>query len=131
MPHCFATNGANVTIKNATVNSSAQNGNGIFSYGTGTTVNVSDSTITTTADNSGYSDNRRRYNQCYKPNCKPQAVTLPQQFVRTEAAVQWLLTRGKVILQTVTTPAAYSASDITVSNATLTANNSESLVIEG
>ena len=38
----LATNGANVTIKNATVNSSAQNGNGIFSYGTGTTVNVSD-----------------------------------------------------------------------------------------
>lgn len=28
-------------------------------------------------------------------------------------------------------PAAYSTSDITVSNATLTANNSESLVIEG
>ncbi len=49
----LATNGAKVTIKNATVNSSAQNGNGIFSYGAGTTVNVSDSTITTTADNSG------------------------------------------------------------------------------
>lgn len=45
--------GATVTIKNATVTSSAQNGNGVFSYGSGTTVNISDSTITTTADNSG------------------------------------------------------------------------------
>ncbi len=49
----LATNGATVTIKNAAVNSSAQNGNGVFSYGAGTTVNISDSTITTTVDNSG------------------------------------------------------------------------------
>lgn len=49
----LATNGATVTIKNATVTSSAQNGNGVFSYGSGTTVTISDSTITTTADNSG------------------------------------------------------------------------------
>ena len=49
----LAMNGATVTIKNATVTSSAQNGNGVFSYGSGTTVNISDSTITTTADNSG------------------------------------------------------------------------------
>ena len=47
----LATNGANVTITNATVTSSAQNGNGVFSYGTGTTVNISESMITTTADN--------------------------------------------------------------------------------
>ena len=49
----LATNGANVTITNAKVTSSAQNGNGVFSYGSGTTVNISNSTITTTADNSG------------------------------------------------------------------------------
>ena len=49
----LATNGANVTITNGTVTSSAQNGNGVFSYGSGTTVNISESMITTTADNSG------------------------------------------------------------------------------
>ena len=49
----LATNGATVTIDGATVTSSAQNGNGVFSYGEGTTVNISNSTITTTADNSG------------------------------------------------------------------------------
>ena len=37
----LATGGATVTIKNATVTSSAQNGNGVFSYGSGTTVNIS------------------------------------------------------------------------------------------
>ena len=41
----LATNGANVTIKNATVTSSAQNGNGIFSYGSGT-INFNGYTIT-------------------------------------------------------------------------------------
>ncbi|MCD8383545.1 MAG: hypothetical protein LUC39_01115, partial [Clostridiales bacterium] len=49
----LATDGADVTITNATVTSSAQNGNGVFSYGEGTVVTISDSTITTTADNSG------------------------------------------------------------------------------
>lgn len=49
----LATDSADVTIKNATVNTSAQNGNGIFAYGSGTKVSVSDSTIKTTADNSG------------------------------------------------------------------------------
>lgn len=49
----LATNGATVSIRNARILSSAQNGNGVFSYGEGTTVNISDSVITTTADNSG------------------------------------------------------------------------------
>lgn len=49
----LATNGAVVTIEDATVTSSAKNGNGVFSYGEGTIVNISDSTITTAADNSG------------------------------------------------------------------------------
>lgn len=49
----LATNGATVDIMDADISSSAQNGNGVFSYGSGTTVNISDSTINTTADNSG------------------------------------------------------------------------------
>ena len=49
----LATNGATLTIENSTITSSAQNGNGVFSYGSGTTVNISNSTIKTSADNSG------------------------------------------------------------------------------
>lgn len=38
------------TYTGETVTFSAQNGNGVFSYGSGTTVSISDSVITTTAD---------------------------------------------------------------------------------
>jgi hypothetical protein len=49
----LATNGATVTISGATVTTNAVNGNGVFSYGTGTTVNISDSKIRTSMNNSG------------------------------------------------------------------------------
>lgn len=42
--------GETYTSAGATVTFSAQNGNGVFSYGSGTTVSISDSVITTTAD---------------------------------------------------------------------------------
>lgn len=127
----LATNGANVTIKNATVNSSAQNGNGIFSYGTGTTVNVSDSTITTTADNSGG----------IQTTCggTTNATNLTVNTSgNSAAAIRSDRGGGTVVVGNGTytsngynSPAVYSTADVTVSNATLTANNSESLVIEG
>ena len=127
----LATNGANVTIKNATVNSSAQNGNGIFSYGTGTTVNVSDSTITTTADNSGGI-------QTTCGGTTNAANLTVNTSGNSAAAIRSDRGGGTVVVGNGTytsngynSPAVYSTADVTVSNATLTANNSESLVIEG
>ena len=127
----LATNGANVTIKNATVNSSAQNGNGIFSYGTGTTVNVSDSTITTTADNSGGIQTTGGGTT----NATNLTVNTSG---NSAAAIRSDRGGGTVVIGNGTytsngynSPAVYSTADVTVSNATLTANNSESLVIEG
>lgn len=127
----LATNGANVTIKNATVNSSAQNGNGIFSYGTGTTVNVSDSTITTTADNSGGI-------QTTGGGTTNAANLTVNTSGNSAAAIRSDRGGGTVVVGNGTytsngynSPAVYSTADVTVSNASLTANNSESLVIEG
>lgn len=127
----LATNGANVTIKNATLNSSAQNGNGIFSYGTGTTVNVSDSTITTTADNSGGI-------QTTGGGTTNAANLTVNTSGNSAAAIRSDRGGGTVVVDKGTytsngynSPAVYSTADVTVSNATLTANNSESLVIEG
>ncbi len=127
----LATNGANVTIKNATVNSSAQNGNGIFSYGTGTTVNVSDSTITTTADNSGGIQTTGGGTT----NATNLTVNTSG---NSAAAIRSDRGGGTVVVGNGTytsngynSPAVYSTADVTVSNASLTANNSESLVIEG
>lgn len=127
----LATNGAKVTIKNATVNSSAQNGNGIFSYGAGTTVNVSDSTITTTADNSGGIQTTGG-GTTNATNLTVNTSGNSAAAIRSDRGGGTVVVdKGTYISNGYNSPAVYSTADITVSNATLTANNSESLVIEG
>lgn len=127
----LATNGANVTIKNATLNSSAQNGNGIFSYGTCTTVNVSDSTITTTADNSGGIQTTGG-GTTNATNLTVNTSGNSAAAIRSDRGGGTVVVdKGTYTSNGYNSPAVYSTADVTVSNATLTANNSESLVIEG
>lgn len=127
----LATNGATVTIKNATVNSSAQNGNGVFSYGADTTVNISDSTITTSADNSGGIQTTGGGTT----NAENLTVTTsgnssaPIRSDRGGGTVN--VTGGSYTSNRYNSPAVYSTAAITVKNVKLTANNSELLVIEG
>ena len=127
----LATNQATVTIKDSTITSSAQNGNGVFSYGSGTTVNVSDCKITTTADNSG------GIQTTGGGTTKASNLTI-ETSGNSSAAIR--SDRGGGIVQTdggsyttngYNSPSVYSTADITVKNASLTANNSEALVIEG
>ena len=47
----LATNNAIVSISKSIIESAVKNGNGVFSYGSNTTVNINDTTITTTGDN--------------------------------------------------------------------------------
>ena len=127
----LATNGADVTITNATVTSSAQNGNGVFSYGSGTTVRISNSVITTTADNSGGIQTTGG------------GTTIASDLIVTTSGNSSAAIRsdrgggtvsvdgGSYVSNGYNSPAVYSTADITVKNATLTANNSEALVIEG
>lgn len=127
----LATNGATVTIKNATVNSSAQNGNGVFSYGSGTTVNISDSTITTSADNSGGIQTTGGGTT----NAENLTVTTSgnsSAAIRSDRGGGTVnVTGGSYTSNGYNSPAVYSTAAITVKNAKLTANNSELLVIEG
>lgn len=127
----LATDGANVNITNAVVNSSAQNGNGVFSYGSGTVVTISDSTITTTADNSGGIQTTGGATT----NASDLTVNTSG---NSSAAIRSDRGGGTVVVDGGTytsngynSPAVYSTADITVSDSTLTANNSEALVIEG
>ena len=127
----LATNGATVTIKDANVTSSAQNGNGVFSYGSGTTVNISDSTITTSADNSGGIQTTGGGTT----NASNLTVTTSG---NSSAAIRSDRGGGTVNVDGGTytsngynSPAVYSTADIAVKDAELTANNSEALVIEG
>ena len=127
----LATNGANVTITNAKVTSSAQNGNGVFSYGSGTTVNISESTITTTADNSGGIQTTGGGTT----NASNLTVTTSgnsSAAIRSDRGGGTVnVDGGSYTSNGYNSPAVYSTADITVKNATLTANNSEALVIEG
>lgn len=123
--------GATVTITNSTVNTTAQNGNGVFSYGSGTTVNVSDTTITTTKDNSGGIQTTG--------GAAMNATNLTVNTAgNSSAAIRTDRGGGTVVVDKGTytsigynSPAVYSTANITVKNATLNAENSEALVIEG
>lgn len=127
----LATDGANVTIKDATVTSSAQNGNGVFSYGENTVVNISDSKITTSADNSGGI-------QTTGGGTTNASDLTVETSGNSSAAIRSDRGGGTVDVDGGTytskgynSPAVYSTADITVKNAELTAENSEALVVEG
>ena len=127
----LATNGATVTIKNAAVNSSAQNGNGVFSYGADTTVNISDSTITTSADNSG-SIQTTGGGTTNAENLTVTTSGNSSAAIRSDRGGGTVhVTGGSYTSNGYNSPAVYSTAAITVQNAKLTANNSEALVIEG
>ena len=127
----LATNGATVTIKNATVTSSAQNGNGVFSYGSGTTVNISDSTITTTADNSGGIQTTGG-GTTNASNLTVDTSGNSSAAIRSDRGGGTVnVDGGSYTSNGYNSPAVYSTAAITIKDAALTANNSEALVIEG
>ena len=127
----LATSGANVSIKNATITSSAQNGNGVFSYGSGTIVNISDSTITTTADNSGGIQTTGG-GTTNASNLVVETSGNSSAAIRSDRGGGTVnVSGGAYTSNGYNSPAVYSTADITVKNANLTANNSEALVIEG
>ena len=127
----LATNGATVTIENATITSSAQNGNGVFSYGEGTTVNISDSTIQTSADNSGGIQTTGG-GTTNASNLTVETSGNSAAAIRSDRGGGTVnVDGGSYTSNGENSPAVYSTAAITVKNADLTANNSEALVIEG
>ena len=127
----LATNGATLTIENSTITSSAQNGNGVFSYGEGTTVNISDSTIKTSADNSGGIQTTGG-GTTNATNLTVETSGNSSAAIRSDRGGGTVnVDGGSYTSNGYNSPAAYSTADITVKNADLTANNSEALVIEG
>ncbi|MBQ6385530.1 MAG: hypothetical protein IJJ38_05095 [Lachnospiraceae bacterium] len=127
----LATGGADVTIKNAAVTTAAQNGNGVFSYGEGTTVNISDSKITTTADNSGGIQTTGG-GTTNASNLTVETAGNSSAAIRSDRGGGTVnVDGGSYTSSGYNSPAVYSTADITIKNASLTANNSEALVIEG
>ena len=127
----LATDKATVNIKNAKVKTTAQNGNGVFSYGEGTTVNISDSEIYTTNDNSGGIQTTGGATMNVK-NLNVKTEGNSSAAIRSDRGGGKVnVDGGKYVSKSYNSPAVYSTADITVKNASLKAENSEALVIEG
>jgi len=137
----IAKGGANLTIKNANITTDATGANGVFSYGgsattnnsssDGTTVNIADSTIATSKDNSG----GIMTTGGGVMNAENLTITTAG---TSSAAIRSDRGGGTVAVNKGTykttgkgSPAIYSTADITVKNATLIATASEGAIIEG
>ncbi len=137
----IATHGATLTLKNITVKTNATGANGVFCYGgsattnnsnsDGTTINISDSKITTTKDNSGGIMTTGGGIM----NANNLDITTSG---TSSAAIRTDRGGGTVIVDGGTyktsgqgSPSVYSTADITVKNAGLIASSSEGIVIEG
>ena len=127
----LACNGANVTIQNAKVTTNAVNGNGVFSHGEKTTVTISDSTIRTTKNNSGGIQTTGGGNTNAR-NLDVETKGNSSAAIRSDRGGGTVKVEGGTYVTNGTgSPAVYSTADITVSDATLTANASEGVVVEG
>jgi len=127
----LAKNGAALTLTGAKITSDGAHANAVFSYGTGTTVNISDSTIVTSGNNSG----GIMTTGGAVMNADGLTVTTSG---NSSAAIRSdrgggdvNVTGGTCRTSGVGSPAIYSTADIDVSNAALTSAASEAVVIEG
>ena len=124
-------NGATATITGATVNTSVTNGNGVFSYGEGTVVNISDSTIRTTENNSGGIQTTGG-GTMNATNLDVETQGNSAAAIRSDRGGGTVNVDGGYYVTNGTgSPAIYCTADISVSDATLTANASEGVVVEG
>ncbi|MCI5641061.1 MAG: hypothetical protein MR316_08840 [Lachnospiraceae bacterium] len=127
----LACNGANVTIDNASVTTNAVNGNGVFSYGEGTTVNISDSKIRTSKNNSGGIQTTGG-GTTNASNLDVETKGNSSAAIRSDRGGGTVVVDGgKYVTNGTGSPAIYSTADITAKNATLKANSSEGVVVEG
>ncbi|WP_440300663.1 hypothetical protein [Huintestinicola butyrica] len=127
----LAENGAQVTVIGGEVSTSATNGNGIFSYGSGTVVNVSGTKICTAERNSGGIQTTGG-GTMNAEDLDVQTEGNSSAAIRSDRGGGTVNVKGGTYVTNGTgSPAIYSTADISVSDAVLTANNSEGIVVEG
>ncbi len=137
----LAKDGAQLTITNSIISSSANGANGVFSYGgnggtngaagDGTTVTIADTTITTTGDGSG-GIMTAGGGITYANNLTIETSGRSSAAIRTDRGGGTVIVEGgSYTTNGLGSPAIYSTADITVSDATLTSNLSEGVCIEG
>ena len=137
----IAKDGAALTIKNANIVTDANGANGVFSYGgsattnnsnsDGTTINISDSVITTSKDNSGgiMTTGGGIMNAT---NLTITTAGTSSAAIRSDRGGGTVnVYKGTYKTTGKGSPSIYSTADITVKNATLISTASEGVVIEG
>lgn len=124
-------NGATATIEGGTFQTDAVNGNAVFSYGEGTTVNISDAVIRTTKNNSGGIQTTGG-GTTNATNLDVQTEGNSSAAIRSDRGGGTVkVTKGSYVTNGTGSPAIYCTADISAEDATLLANASEGIVIEG
>ncbi len=127
----LAQNGATVTIVNAAITTNAVNGNGVFSYGGETTINIADSSIRTAKNNSGGIQTTGGATM-NATNLDVETEGASSAAIRSDRGGGDVNVSGGVFVTNGTgSPAIYSTADIAAEHASLTANASEAVVVEG
>ena len=127
----FATNGATLDLNEIYVNTNGAHANAIFSYGEGTTVNVSNAVIETSGNCSGGlmttgGGTMNANNLSIHTTGNSSAAIRSDRGGGTVVVDEgYYLTEGKG------SPAIYSTADITVKNATLESTSAQGVVVEG
>lgn len=137
----LAKGGANLTLNNVTINTNATGANGVFSYGgsattnnsssDGTTITISNSKITTTKDKSG-GIMTTGGGTMIANNLEITTEGTSSAAIRTDRGGGTVkVTKGTYKTLGQGSPTIYSTANISVSDATLLAEASEGIVIEG
>ncbi len=127
----FATNGATLNISDSKIKTAGVHANGVFSYGKGTTLNISDSTIETEKATSGgvMVTGGGTLNATNLTVTTQSGSSAP---IRSDRGGGELNVKGGEYKSYGSgSPAIYSTADIKVEDATLYADISEAVVVEG
>lgn len=127
----FATNEATLTLTDSSIQTDGTHANAVFSYGEGTTVNVSDTTIETSGNCSGGlmttgGGTINAENLTIHTTGNSSAAIRSDRGGGTEN-----VTGGSYTTDGVGSPVIYSTADVTVSDAELTSTSSQGVVVEG
>ena len=126
----LATDGA-LTLTGGTIITDAKGGAGVFSYGSGSNVSVSDTTITTKQDTSGGSTSPAA-ELSPLPTFTVETNGESSAAIRSDRGGRTMTINGGTYTSKGTgSPAVYCTADITVSDAALSAEKFEAVCIEG
>lgn len=127
----FATDGAELSIDSAVIDTDGKHANAVFSYGDGTTVNISNSVITTSGNCSGglMTTGGGTMNAT---NLNIHTTGNSSAAIRSDRGGGTVnVDGGSYVTDGKGSPAIYSTADITVSNAYLESTSSQGVVVEG